>query len=47
MKDEPDLQTRDVVELLTTWGASAQPGVADLLAVLANVGRSDVRMLVR
>ena len=41
------LETRQVVELLLTWGAAAQPDLADLLDVLASFGRADPRTLVR
>jgi hypothetical protein len=40
-------QSRQVVELLTSWGATAEAATADLLAVLAAFGRSDVRSSVR
>jgi hypothetical protein len=43
MSDERALQTREVVDLLATWGAAARPGMADLLAVLADFGRADPR----
>lgn len=39
--------SRDVIDLLATWGATARPGMADLLAVLADFGRADTRALVR
>lgn len=46
MKKAPGDASGDVIDLLATWGATALPGMADLLAVLSEFGRADTRALV-